>query len=195
MFVGCLHIPTSVEGSTAMDPKKLLIRPKTTAEADERKAAAEAAEAEKQASAEGHAKACAKVCDEEPTLQDVDQFLSEAEKDPEKVKAAGEKIGVDYSFIADHATAMKGGFKKYAGKPLSEKEESALAEQGSFLKKAIEKDFQEESPEERAETVKLVEKMLRPFPRAIREKLLKEFKMVVSDAPSEASEENDKENA
>lgn len=165
-----------------MDSKKMLIRPEKTAEADEKKAAAEAAEAAEEKELQEH-------------YEHAESLLRAAEKDPEKVKAAGEKIGVDYSFIADHATAMKGGFKKYAGKPLSEKEESALAEQGSFLKKAIEKDFQEESPEERAESVKLMEKMLRPFPRAIREKLLKEFKMVVSDAPSEASEENDKENA
>ena len=163
-----------------MDPKKMLIRPEKTSAAEERKAEAEAAEAAEEKELQEH-------------YEHADSLLRAAEKDPEKVKAAGEKIGVDYSFIADHATAMKGGFKKYAGKPLSEKEESALAEQGSFLKKAIEKDFQEESPEKRAETVKLVEKMLRPFPRAIREKVLKEFNMVVSGAPSETDAETDKE--
>ena len=94
---------------------------------------------------------------------------------------------------------MKAGLKMYAGKPVSEEEEAEYAEKGSSLKKVLEakmrKDFQEASPEKRAKSVKRMEKMLRPFPCAIREKLLKEFKMVVSNAPSEASEENDKENA
>ncbi|MYA72491.1 hypothetical protein F4009_16600 [Candidatus Poribacteria bacterium] len=165
-----------------MDPKKMLIRPEKTAEADEKKAAEAAEEKELQEHYE-HA----------------ESLLRAAEKDPEKVKAAGEEIGVDYSVIADHATAMRVGLKKYAGKPVSEEEESEYAEKRSPLKKVIEakmhKDFQEKSPEERAKSVNLMEKMLRRFPRAIREKLLKEFKMVVSDAPSEASEENDKENA
>lgn len=169
-----------------MDPKKMLTRPEKTAEADERKAAAEAAEAAEEKELQEH-------------YEHADSLLRAAEKDPEKVKAAGEKIGVDYSFIADHATAMKGGLKKYAGKPLSEKEESALAEQGSFLKKVIEadirKDFQEESPEERAKTVNLVKKVLRRFSPEFQERALKAFNMVDSDAPSEAAEENDKEKA
>ncbi len=165
-----------------MDPKKMLIRPDKTVEADEKKAAAEAAE-------------------EKELQEHALSLLSAAEKDPQGVKAAGEKIGVDYSLIAEHATTMKAGFKAYAGMPLSTEEETEIAdaEKVSLLKKVTEekirKDFQEKSPEERAKSVKLMEKMLRRFPRAMREKLLKEFKMVVSDAPSEAVESNDKENA
>ncbi len=171
-----------------MDPKKMLIRPKKTVEADEKKAAAEVAEAAEEKELQEH-------------YEHANSLLSAAEKDPEEVKAAGEKIGVDLSLMAEHATAMKARLKASAGKPLSAEEETEIAdaEKGSLLKKVLDekirKDFQEESPEERAESVKLMEKMLRRFPRAIREKLLKEFKMVVSDAPSEAAESNDKENA
>ena len=169
-----------------MDPKKMLIRPKKTADADERKAAAEAAEAAEEKELQEH-------------YEHAERLLSAAEKDPEEVKAAGEKIGVDLSVIADHAPAMKVGLKKYTGKSLSAEEESEFAEKSSSLKKVLDekihKDLQEESPEERSKSVKLMEKMLRPFPRETREKLLKEFKRVVSEGASETAESNDKENA
>ena len=160
-----------------MGPKKMLISPEKTA-ADKKKAAAEAAEEKELQEHYEHA----------------DSLLRAAEDDPERVKSAGEEIGVDYSFIADHATAMRGGLKKYAGKSLSEEEESEFAEKGSFLKKVlgekIRKDFQEASPEQRAKDVKMMKKMLRRFPREFQEKALKELNMVDSDGSSEPDKEN-----
>lgn len=183
MCLGCNPIPTSMERSPSMNPKKMLIRPEKTVEADEKKAVAETV---KEKELQEH-------------YEHADSLLHAAEKDPDRVKAAGEKIGVDLSVIADHATAMKVGIKGYAGKSLSEEEESEFAEKRTLLKKVLDekirKDFQEESPEGRAKSVNLMEKMLRRFPRAIREKLLKEFMMVVSDAPSETDTDNDKDNA
>ena len=179
-----------------MAPKKMLITPEKTAEADEKKAAAEAAEAAEEKELQEH-------------YEHAESLLSAAEKDPEKVKAAGEKIGVDYSVLADHATAIKGGIKKFLGKPVSEEEDSAYAEKRSFLKKILDakirKDFQEKSPEERAKSVKMMTKLMRRRDRESREKalkdlnrvdpefhekVLKELNRVDSDAPSEADEEN-----
>jgi len=174
-----------------MDPKKNLISPEKTAEADERKAAAEAAEAEKQASAEGHAKAC----DEEPTLQDVDRFLSDAENNPEAVKAKGKEIGVDYSNEAENAGRMRTGLKILQGKPLSEEEDADFRENAlhrkEVLGESIRKENAQKTPEERAKSANLIRKVLGRFiPREFMARMLVELNYVDSEEPSDPDKEN-----
>ena len=164
-----------------MDPKKMLIRPEKTVEA---------AEKEKQAFAEGHAKACAKVCDEEITMQDMDQFLSVAEKNPEAVKAKGKEIGVDYSYEAENAGSMRSTLKILQGKPISEEEEAALRENASHQKdvlgESIRKETAQKTPEDRAALANTVRKVLGPFfPREFMARMLVELGIVDSEAPSE----------
>ncbi len=161
-----------------MDPKKMLTRPEKTVEA---------AEKEKQASAEAQA--------EGPTLQDVDDMLSVAEAAPEKLEAAGKETGVDYSFEVENATVMRTGIKKLTGKPVSEEENSDFREQALPLKEVIgaslRKENAEKTPEERAKTAKRIRKVLGPFlPRKIMEKMLVELNVVDSEAPSETDKEN-----
>ena len=133
-----------------MDPKKMLTRPEKTVEA---------AEKEKEASAEAQA--------EGPTLQDVDDMLSVAEEDPEKLEAAGKETGVDYSFEVENATLMKTGIKILKGKPVSEEEESLFREQAPSLKEEIGESLRkknaEKTPEERAKTAKRIRKVLGAF--------------------------------
>lgn len=160
-----------------MDRKKILIRPEKTVEA---------AEKEKQASAEAQAK--------EPTLQDVDDMLNVAEATPEKLEAAGKEIGVDYSFEVENAALMKTGLKILTGKPVSEEEDSDFREQALPLKEvvgeSIRKENAEKTPEERAKTAKRIRKVLGPFlPRKIMERMLVELGAVDSEAPSEPDKE------
>ncbi|MYB96332.1 hypothetical protein F4054_18195 [Candidatus Poribacteria bacterium] len=167
-----------------MDPKKMLTRPEKTVEA---------AEKEKQASAEGHAK----VCDEEPTLQDVDQFLSQAEKNPERLKAKGKEIGVDYSYEAENAGLMRTGMKILRGEPISEEEDAAFREdavrRNDLLGESIRKESAQKTPEERAKTANLIIKLLGRFiPREFLTRKLMEINYVDSEEPSEP---DDKENA
>ena len=170
-----------------MDPKKMLITPEKTVEADEKKAAAEAAEAAEEAALQEHYEHAASL-------------LSAAEEDPERLKALGKETGVDYSIIVEHATAMKAGNKMYAGKPLSEEEETEIAEKGSFLKKIlgdkIRKDFQEASPEARARRVQQMKRMMQVKGWSLekQENALKELNIIDSDAPSEADTDNDNDN-
>jgi len=187
-----------------MAPKKMLIRPEKKVGADEKKVAAEAAAeeelqqhyahldqladlSEKNPEKDRQAKACANACNAAPTVEDVDQFLSEAEKNPEKLKASG---GGDDSLIADHAAFLKTGVKKLAGKPVSEEENAAFRQQApslmGVLKASILKDLSEETPEERAKTAKTLRKMMGHLPSDDVERVLKELHLVDSEEPSES---------
>ena len=161
-----------------MDPKKMLIRPEKTVEA---------AEKEKQASAEAQAK--------EPTLQDVDDMLSIAEATPKKLEAVGKETGVDYSFEVENATVMKTGIKMLTGKPVSEEEESVFREQALPLKEVVgaslRKENAEKTPEERAKTAQRIRKVLGPFlPREFMERMLVELNVVDPEEPPEPDKEN-----
>ena len=159
-----------------MDPKKMLIRPEKTAAADERKAAAEAEEAAEEEELQQH-------------YAHLDQLLDVAEKNPEAVKAAGEEIGVDYSFEAENPGLMRTGFKILQGKPISEKEDAAFREQGPPLREvlgeSIRKQNAKKTPEARAKTAKMVRKMMRNQPSHLTEKFLRELDLVDSEEPSE----------
>jgi len=160
-----------------MDRKKMLIRPEKTVEA---------AEKEKQASAEAQA--------EVPTLQDVDDMLSVAKATPEKLEVAGKETGVDYSFEMENATVMRTGIRKLTGKPVSEEEESLFREQAPSLKEVVgaslRKENAEKTPEERAKSAKRIRKVLGPFlPSEFMERILVELNYVDSEEPPESDKE------
>ncbi len=158
-----------------MDPKKMLITPEKTVEADEKKAAAEAEEAAEEEALQEH-------------YDHVDRFLSEAEK----LKAAGKERGVDDSLVADNAGFLRTGVKMVAGKQVSEEENSDFREQAPSLKEvlgaSIRKDMSQKTPQARVAIANQLRKMMGDGPLAAR--VLKELNIVDSEEPSEPDKEN-----
>ena len=170
-------------GSTAMDPKTMLIKPENTADA-----------AEKQAEAEAEAQARHKHCD------DIHQFLNQSikalEEEPERMIAIGKEIGADYSFEVDNVDLIRTAAKMLTGEHVSEEEISDFFERApslmGFLRESLHKDMSEKTPEERAKFVKATRELVGddPIRRLSNERALRELNLVDSEEPSEPDKDN-----